>query len=243
MWEFLSKGGFLVYPILLGSVLALALFVERLLILRRNKIIPQRQLNQLIKLFYSKKWSEAKFVCQKEDSPLGRIVSGMLNAAENRLPLARVKEIAEELGERESFNLERKIGAIGVIASIEPLLGLLGTVLGMIDAFRQVEVGGVGDPRLVASGVWTALITTALGLAVAIPAFLAYRYLLNRAELLTLELQEACSSLLDVLITNVPLREDDPPFYKPECLEVKASAPAAGEVDSEATTSLSDRGK
>ncbi len=201
MWSFLSKGGFLIYPIIGGSIIAVAVFIERLFSLRREKLLPQKFYNQLLNLFFRKKWDEAVLLCRKENHPLSRIVLAFLNAYENNAPDFRIKEVAEEAGQREVFYIERYTGIIGVIASIEPLLGLLGTVLGMIEAFRQVEVGGVGDPRLVAAGVWTALITTALGLAVAIPSYIAYRYLLNRTDALILELQEATSNLLDILLS------------------------------------------
>ena len=205
MLDLLVKGGWLLVPIVVGSLVALALFLERLVALRRSRINPPRLFRELRELLGQRQWHEAKLLCRSHTSALARIWRVGLAHLERAPAKGELKEVLEEVGQRETFFLERGIGAVGVVASLEPLLGLLGTVIGMIKAFQRVAVGGVGDPRLVAEGVWVALLTTAAGLLVAIPAYIAYRYLLARVDRLTMELQNDVSQLLDVLY-RTPVR-------------------------------------
>ncbi len=199
MIEFLIKGGYLLIPIFLGSLIGLALFFERLWALRQSQINPTPFFQELQPLLLQKRWEEARLLCRQHDNVLARIMLAILAHIERHPSRERLKEIAEEAGQREAFFMERGIGSLGVIASLEPLLGLLGTVWGMIKAFRRVEIGGVGDPRIVASGVWAALITTAAGLSVAIPAYIGYRYLLAKVDRSLLDLQDNVSQLLDLI--------------------------------------------
>lgn len=204
MWDLIQKGGWVMYPILAGSVIGLGLFFERLWVLQRHLINPPDVLQHLLNLIQNGRWSETRVVCQRVNNPLTRIALAMLTVREKSVDRDAIRAAAEESGQREAFFLERGVGALGVVASIEPLLGLLGTVLGMIEAFRQVEIGGVGDPRLVAGGVWVALITTAVGLAIAIPAYLGYRVLLARVDRLVLDLQNDVAVLLDGMLLSSP---------------------------------------
>lgn len=204
MWDLIQKGGWVMYPILAGSVIGLGLFFERLWVLQKRLINPPEVLQHLLHLIQNARWSETRVVCQRVHNPLTRIALAMLSVREKSLDRDAIRAAAEESGQREAFFLERGVGALGVVASLEPLLGLLGTVLGMIQAFRQVEIGGVGDPRVVAGGVWIALITTAVGLAIAIPAYLGYRVLLARVDRLVLDLQNDVSVLLDEMLLSHP---------------------------------------
>ena len=213
MVQFLSKGGYILVPIFLGSLIGLAIFFERFWSLRRVRINPVSFFRDLQDLIQKRQWSEARILCQNDQSALAKIMSAVLSQIERKPSRDRLKEIAEEVGEREAFFLERGIGSLGVVASLEPLLGLLGTVWGMIKAFRRVEVGGVGDPRLVAGGVWAALITTAAGLSVAIPAYIGYRFLLAKVDRSILELQSDVSALVDLLdVENHHLRSSQEPL-------------------------------
>ena len=197
MWDLLQKGGWVIYLILAGSAVGAAIFLERMWSLQRKKINPPELLRQLLHLIRLRQWSEARVLCQREDSALARLAWVLLSQLQSTTDRESLKDALEEAGRREAFFMERGVGTLGMIASLEPLLGLLGTVLGMIVAFQRVEIGGVGDPRLVAGGVWVALLTTAAGLIVAIPAYMAYRFLLARVDRLLLDLQSDLSLLMD----------------------------------------------
>lgn len=200
MFDLLQKGGWIMVPIFLGSIVGLGLFFERLWVLQRKLINPPDILQHLLSLVQSSRWSEARVMCQRVNNPLTRIALSMLTTHEKNQSREALREAAEDAGQREAFFLERGIGALGVVASLEPLMGLLGTVLGMIQAFRQVASQGVGDPRVVANGVWVALLTTAVGLAIAIPAYMGYRFLLSRVDRLVLDLQNDVSILMESML-------------------------------------------
>lgn len=200
MWDLLQKGGWIMVPIFSGSIIALGLFFERLWVLQRRLINPPDVLQHLMSLLQSSRWNEARVMCQRVDNPLTRIALNMISIHEKNPSREALREAAEDAGQREAFFLERGVGALGVVASLEPLMGLLGTVLGMIQAFRQVASQGVGDPRVVANGVWVALLTTAVGLAIAIPAYMGYRYLLSRVDRLVLDLQNDVSLMMESML-------------------------------------------
>jgi biopolymer transport protein ExbB len=140
----------------------------------------------------------ARQLCAEGSSHLSRILVTALDHA--HLERDALKEKVQEAGRREAVRLQRYLGVVGTVATIEPLLGLLGTVTGMINVFQGVVTQGVGDPSALAAGIWEALITTAAGLTVAIPAYLGWRYLSGRADSLTLELEESVSAVVDQLI-------------------------------------------
>ncbi|MBF0447129.1 MAG: MotA/TolQ/ExbB proton channel family protein [Magnetococcales bacterium] len=175
MLELLSKGGVLMIPIGLCSVLVVAIVIERLWSLRFSQIIPKHALKNVESLVSRGELAAAKEAClANRDSSYGRIVlTGLEKAGERR---QIIKEVVEEAGRQEVVTLERYLTLLGTIASIAPLLGLLGTVLGMIKVFTVISSVGVGDPSVLASGIGEALITTASGLTVAIPAVAFHRY-------------------------------------------------------------------
>ena len=192
VYEFLARGGLLMIPIVLCSVTALALFIERLWSLQQGKVIPEGFTRMVGDLIRQGKASEAETLCRGNGSTIAQIlVSGIRFFGRSR---ALIKEAMEETGRRETALLERYVQFLGTLASVAPLLGLLGTVLGMIKVFRQVvsEVAmrGQVNPGTLASGIWEALITTAAGLTVAIPTFMVYRYLLSRVDRLAVEMEE-----------------------------------------------------
>ena len=199
-WDFietLSKGGVIMVPIALAAVLALTLFFERIYSLQRHRVIPERLVNHLKSLLKEEKVSEAKALCEQHKSAFsGIILAALEHAGKSR---ERLKVVMEEVGKSAMADLERYINALGTIAGVSPLLGLLGTVTGMIRVFQEVTTAGVGDPRLLASGIWEAMLTTAAGLIVAIPALIAYRYLLSRVDRLALELEEISLELIEYL--------------------------------------------
>jgi biopolymer transport protein ExbB len=197
MYDFVVKGGVLIIPIALCSIVALAIFLERLWSLRRSRVIPRDFLIEIEDLIRREKIPEAITRCRKDNSSMANIVvAGIRNFGRRR---EIVKESIEEIGRREASTLERYINVVGTIAAISPLLGLLGTVFGMIKAFNVISIQGVGNPSSLAGGISEALITTAAGLVVAIPTFVLYRYLANKADALIVEMEEHSIRMVDLL--------------------------------------------
>jgi len=197
MYEYFLKGGVVMYPILICSIVSLAIFLERLWALRRSKVIPEELLFEVFDLLNKGKVQEAQRICRASESSLGQILyAGLSNLGKGRL---MVREKMEEVGRRELSFLERYLNVIGTIASIATLLGLLGTVTGMIKTFNVLAAKGVAEPGDVAGGISEALITTAAGLIVAIPSLVMYHYLRSKVRVLALELEEVALKLLDFL--------------------------------------------
>ena len=196
-WDIMRRGGPVMIPIAFASLLAVAIFMERLFALRRENVLPSRLLTTIHKLIGQGKHQEALEYARKSKAPIGEIlVAGLENANQ---PRAIIKEIMEEAGKRATHKIEQFVHAVGTIATVSPLLGLLGTITGMIQVFRDVTASGVGDPGRLASGIWEALLTTAAGLIVAIPALIGYRYLMNRVDSLVLEMEEESLKVAEVL--------------------------------------------
>ncbi|HOX44845.1 MAG TPA: MotA/TolQ/ExbB proton channel family protein [Myxococcota bacterium] len=198
MWDVIVRGGIMMAPILLGSVLALAIVVERLWSLQRSRVLPAAFLESMQRLLTEGRREEALTACRQAPSALALVLAaGLENSSRPRAEIVEALEIA---GRREAARLSRWVGALGAIAALEPLMGLLGTVLGLIAAFQSVEqLKVIGNPSIVAAGVWQALITTAAGLFVAIPAYALYRYLRARVSALTLELEDGAFLLVQRL--------------------------------------------
>jgi biopolymer transport protein ExbB len=200
IFEFLARGGVVMIPILLGSIIALTIFLERIWSLQESRIIPNGLVDSVIKAVSGKSVTAAREECLKSNSPMGRLLLTGLDAV--GYSRTDVRDALEESGKREVAKMERYIEAMGTTASVEPLLGLLGTVTGMIQVFQRVVVTsreGAVDPGELANGIWQALITTAAGLSVAILAFVGYRYLLARTGRHALEMEEAATKLLDTI--------------------------------------------
>jgi biopolymer transport protein ExbB len=197
MLELFSKGGILMYPILACSVMALAIFFERLWTYARLGRGTKELVREVEGLVHKQRIDEAILVCQRSGTPLARI---LLAALQNHgRPRDHIKTVVEEVGSREAAPLERYLGLLGTITTISPLLGLLGTVLGMIRAFTIIAAEGRGTPATLGGGISEALITTAAGLFVAIPAILLHKYLTSRAERMVMEMEENSLRLVDLL--------------------------------------------
>ncbi|KIH75781.1 biopolymer transport protein ExbB [Geoalkalibacter ferrihydriticus] len=197
MLELFNQGGPFMWPIGVCSVIALAIFLERVYVylrISRGSDLLLREIEQLVSL---KKTEEAVIVCQRAGTPLARIFIAALRVAGR--DRGQIKTLVEEAGNRESAPLARYLGLMATIANISPLLGLLGTVWGMIQAFNVIAAQGVGTPATLGGGISQALITTAAGLTVAIPTILGHRYLSGRAERITLEMEEYSLHLVDLL--------------------------------------------
>jgi len=193
--EFLVSGGPVMVPIGLASVVGVAAFLERAFVLRRSAVIPRLFAVEIDSLLEQDRWGDAATLCKKTQSAAGRVVSTALDARGQTRSV--IKERLEEVGRREGSELERNSQVLGTVASVSPLLGLLGTVWGMILTFDVIQQQGVGVVASLAGGISQALITTMAGLSVGIPALVAYRWVLARADLLVLELEELALSVLD----------------------------------------------
>ena len=197
MIEFLARGGPVMIPIGLASVVGLAVFIERLWFLRPSRVLPRETRVELIELARQGRWSDAVTQCRKSDSPLTRILEiAFLAQGQSR---EKVKTLMEESGRREAAELERYSGVVGVVAAVSPLLGLLGTVLGMILTFEVIQDQGLGVVSSLAGGISQALITTFAGLSVGIPALIGHRFLLARVDEMVLGLEDVSLEVLELV--------------------------------------------
>ncbi len=197
MFELIVAGGWVMFPIILCSVLALTLVVERIWTLQEKRITPPQLVEQIITLYEQNRINNEAIEKLYTNSPLGRILAvGLRN---RNGPREIMKESIEEEGRQVALDLERYLNTLGTIASITPLLGLLGTVIGMIKVFAVITSLGVGDPKILADGISEALITTAAGLSIAIPSVMFYRYLRGRVDELLLKMEAQAIYLVEVI--------------------------------------------
>ncbi len=204
-WLLFEKGGPLMYLIFLCSVTALAIIFERLWMLRSSKVIPDELVKRAESLLSSGKYSEARALLSSSNTSIARVLlEGMERADKGR---EAVREAMEDAGRIEATQLNQFVNMLGGIAGLSPLLGLLGTVIGMIQAFNNIVEHGVGNPGDVAGGISVALITTAAGLTVAIPAFIANRYFAGRVESLLARMEEVGVRFMEI-ITGSPEKTD-----------------------------------
>jgi biopolymer transport protein ExbB len=195
--EIIQSGGWLMVPILLCSVVAAAICVERLWSLQRSRIVPRNLLAQIGSAIKSTDLDSQKLRELRANSPLGQVLAaGIGNARRSR---AIMKEAMEEVATQVSHDLERYLTTLGIIASISPLIGLLGTVVGMIQVFTALMLEGAGNANVLAGGISQALITTAAGLSVAIPALIFHRFFLRRVDELMVNMEQEASKLVDIV--------------------------------------------
>ncbi len=196
MDQLLHSGGWLIVPLLLASVFSLAIVGERFWALRRKAVVPPHLVGQIL-MWHGKGQLNRANIESLRGSPLGRMLAaGLLN---RNHPREVMKESLEESGRHEVHELERYLSALGTIASGAPLVGLLGTVIGMIKVFDAITLAGVGDPAILSTGISEALITTATGLAVAIPSLIFYRLLRRRVDQLVVEMEQAAIRVVEVI--------------------------------------------
>lgn len=197
MYAFLESGGPVMVPIVLCSLVALATFLERALALRRGRVVPRALVVEVLERARQGRWDDALTLCRTQSLAAARTLEVAL--AMRGHDRARIKERLEEVGRREAAELERFAPVLGTIAAISPLLGLLGTVGGMIATFQVIQTQGMGQIGSLAGGISQALVTTFAGLTVAIPTLIAHRWVLARVDALVLDLEEAASDLLELL--------------------------------------------
>jgi biopolymer transport protein ExbB len=197
MFELIKAGGWVMWPIILCSVAALAIIGERFWSLQKKYVAPPNLLAQVQQLLARGELEPSHLAALRDSSPLGRVLAaGLVNRDHDR---EIVKEAVENAGRQVVPELERYLRSLGTIAGISPFLGLFGTVVGMIQMFSGIGQHGVGDPSIVAAGISTALITTAGGLAVAIPSLMFYRYFRGRVNELLLEMEHEAVKLVEIL--------------------------------------------
>jgi len=197
VWEIVSAGGLLMLPIIICSIVAVAIIGERFWTLKQEKILPTNLVADVWRMASSRQLTDEKVREIQQESPLGRVLAaGLLTRTQER---DSMKASIEEVGGHVAHELERYLNALGTIAAITPLLGLLGTVVGMIKVFTNITSVGVGNPALLAGGISTALVTTASGLMVAIPSLMFYRYFRGRVDGLVIDMEKESLKLVDVL--------------------------------------------
>ena len=197
MLEIILAGGWLMAPILLCSTLAVAIIIERFWTLRRSKVMPE-DLGGMVEDWATKHELDQRHLDQlRAESPLGRIyASALVNRKRQR---EVIKEAVEDTGRHVVHDMERFLNTLGTIAGISPLLGLLGTVIGMIEVFSAIMISGVGDANVLAGGISQALITTAAGLTVAIPSYFFYRFFRGMVAEYVISMEEKAINLIDCI--------------------------------------------
>lgn len=197
MFELIQAGGMAMWPLLLFSVAALAIIGERFWSLQRRLVCPPNLVPQVQQWLERDELDESRIALIRSSSPLGRVVAaGLANRHQGR---EIVKEALENAGRHTVPDLERYLRTLGTIGTIAPFLGLLGTVLGMIEMFSGISDRGVGDPSIVASGISQALVATATGLAVAIPSVMFYRFFRGKVAELLLDMEQEALRLIEIL--------------------------------------------
>ncbi|MEE9256258.1 MAG: MotA/TolQ/ExbB proton channel family protein [bacterium] len=197
MIEFLMRGGILMIPLGVCSVLAVAVILERSFSLRSRRVIRLDVLQRVKDLLADNKIGEAMTVCRRQPSVMGRILlSAIMNHDRDREEL---KTIVEDAGRQEVPALDRYLGVLGTISAVAPLLGLTGTVFGMIRTFAVISEKGIAHPSQLAGGISEALITTATGLVIAIPALIFFNYFTSKADRMVLEIEKHSFRLVDAL--------------------------------------------
>lgn len=197
MLELMKSGGLLMWPLLLCSIISLAIIAERFWSLQSKRIAPRNLVTQVWQWQKSGELDAERMQLLRVGSPLGRILAaGLMNMRHDREVM---KESIEEVGRHVVHELERFLNTLGTIASISPLLGLLGTVIGMIKVFAVITTQGVGNPSVLAEGISEALLTTAAGLTVAIPSLMFYRYFQGKVDELVVTMEQEALKMVEVM--------------------------------------------
>ena len=196
-WELFLQGGLMMYPLTLCSVLALAITLERGVSLQRKRVIRPEIVSVIENIHGPEDIGLALSVCRQDDGPFASVMRAGLD--NRRLPMDEVRESIQDQGRQDMGRLQKGLVVLETVASVSPLLGLLGTVLGMIKVFQEISEVGVGQGNLLAGGIAEAILTTAAGLFIAIPSLVFYNYFSSRAEGLILEIEKFSNLLLKKL--------------------------------------------
>lgn len=192
------QGGFMMVPIFLLSVIAIYLFFERLMIINKANQNPEQFMGRVKESVLRGDINGAKFLCAQQDSPVARMIQKGLSRIGS--PLKNIEASIENVGKLEIFKLEKNLSSIATIAGAAPMMGFLGTVIGMVEAFMAIaqEEGSV-SPKLLSSGIYVAMITTVAGLIVGIMAYLAYNFLVTRVQKVIHKMEYTSIEFIDLL--------------------------------------------
>ena len=195
------KGGWLMIPIFLASLIAIAIAVEKILTLRRNRINTNQFIMRLRGFILKDSIHDAVNLCARTPGPTAKVLmKGLSKAGRSKRDML---EIIETAGREEVYALEKHLGILASVAAVAPMIGFLGTVTGMIRAFMLVEqLGGNVNASVLAGGIWEALLTTAAGLFVGIPAYLIYNYLVSKVEMQVMEMEVSSSEIIDLVYSE-----------------------------------------
>ena len=203
LFETVLRGGWIMFPLVLLSVAAIYLFVERLITIRRAKTDPGAITRRVREYVQAGDVRGAMGFCESQEKPITRILRHGLERLGR--PIAEIQDSVQAQGKHEAFELERRTELLASIAGIAPMLGFLGTVTGMIRAFQEIQnLQGNVNPSVLAGGIWEALITTAAGLIVGILAFFFYNFLLTRIKRLINDMERSATDVIDLLQAPAP---------------------------------------
>lgn len=202
MWAIFVKGGPVMIPLAVLSVLGVAVTIEKLISLRHSRVIQREIVNTIESVRSQSDIPMAIKICERYNTPFANMIQ--IGLEESGEPLTMVRQAMEDGGRREVKRLERYLVVLETVAAASPLLGLLGTVLGMIDVFSVISIAGVGQAGLLSGGIAEALITTAFGLTIGIPALVAYNFLDSRVEGLVVKIESYAHVLLKQLASMKP---------------------------------------
>lgn len=201
------KGGILIYPMILLSIIGLAVFLERFFAIKKATINSRAFLNKIKVLVMNNQLEEAIQVSSQIDAPVAHVLNGILKR--RNLSYEEIKDSVETEANLQIYQLEKYFNVLGTIAAVSPLIGFLGTVTGMIRTFMAIEAhAGQVEPAILAGGIWEALITTAVGLVIGIPALIAYNYLVSKVEKFVFEIQQSSLDLLEIILNKGIQNED-----------------------------------
>ncbi|MEQ1826605.1 MAG: MotA/TolQ/ExbB proton channel family protein [Pirellula sp.] len=197
--QIFHDGGVMMYPIALCSFILTVFAFERLIHLRIGRVIPRPFVNRLIEQLQQQQVDreEALELCERNPSPMATILSAAVKRYGKSA--VEIEQAVLDAGERESNQLRRYMRLLSAISNVAPLLGMLGTVLGMIQSFNDISGSAMGRPEMLAGGISTALLTTAFGLMVSIPAYLLYIYFLGRTDRLTMEMDSYAQRVVEII--------------------------------------------
>lgn len=199
VFEFSKKGGFVIYPIILCSVIGLSIFLQKLWVMRMERVMPRKYLITLYEMISQGKFGDALVLSRANDSSLARIAVAALEYRDR--PKQELRENIENIGKKESLDLVRYIEGLGAISNVSTLLGLLGTISGMIKIFKVIAEQPIVNPPSLAGGISEALYSTAFGLMVAIPAFIAYKYTSGKADEVIVEMEEEGNVIMEGILS------------------------------------------
>jgi len=194
MYEIVKAGGIMMVPIILSSIVAIAIIVERLWTLQRDKVLPKELFEKVWQWVEANQLEDKHIRALQQNSPLGKVLAAGLD--NRHRPRDVMREAIEDAGRHVVHELERFLNALGTIAGMSPLMGLLGTVFGMIRTFNAITTTGIGNPATLASGIAEALVATAAGLTVAIPSLIGYRLLRRYIDGLVVEMEKEAIKLV-----------------------------------------------